>query len=171
MPLKIPAPSLFGPRRAPPALLALLLAWTSGQSQTVDAADPFSVATQGMARCPSPSFAQTAAELANQSHYRAERGTSCYLSGRCRLANSYLYDKEIVPRVVLAITAAATYQPTSVWVLGSRRWVYLKGCVESDAQRASLEALVKNIDDVEAVVNELMVGTDGRPPYKTDTPG
>ena len=71
----------------------------------------------------------------------------------------------------MAITAAATYQSTSVWVLGSRRWVYLKGCVESDAQRASLEALVKNIDDVEAVVNELMVGTDGRPPYKTDTPG
>jgi hypothetical protein len=34
-------------------------------------------------------------------------------------------------------------------------------------QREGLERLVRLIDDVEGVVNELMVGTSGKPPYKT----
>jgi len=57
---------------------------------------------------------------------------------------------------------------TSVWVMGQRRWVYLKGCVASQAQRERLVAEVRLIDDVEAVVDELMVGTSAPPPYAVD---
>ena len=84
-----------------------------------------------------------------------ERGTSCYQSGRCRLPNSYLYDKEIIPRVRKAILADGRFDDTSIWVEGQRRWVWLKGCVASAAQSALIEQLVRQIDDVEAVVNEL----------------
>jgi len=45
--------------------------------------------------------------------------------------------------------------------------VWLKGCVSKPEQREGLERLVRQIDDVEGVVNELMVGTTGKPPYKT----
>ena len=45
----------------------------------------------------------TRAEMLAQSHVRAERGATCYRMGRCRLPNSYLYDKEIIPRVKKAI--------------------------------------------------------------------
>ena len=54
-----------------------------------------------------------------------------------------------------------------MWALGQRRWVWLKGCVTKPEQRDALERLVRLIDDVEGVVNELMVGTGGTPPYKT----
>ena len=63
--------------------------------------DPFVQATSGLPGCPVPDPPLlTEAERQHEEHWRAERGTSCYRSGRCRLPNAYLYDKEIVPRVV-----------------------------------------------------------------------
>jgi osmotically-inducible protein OsmY len=72
------------------------------------------------------------------------------MSGRSRLPNSYLYDKEIVPR--------------------QRRWVFLKGCVTNESQSAELERLAREVDDVEIVFNELMVGIRGKPKYRTAAP-
>ena len=106
--------------------------------------------------------------MQHETHWRAERGTSCYRSGRCRLPNAYLYDKEIIPRVATFIQRDDRFQTTSVWILGQRRRVYLKGCVSSEAQRDQLEAEVRLIDDVEAVVNELMVGVTGTPRYDVE---
>jgi hypothetical protein len=37
--------------------------------------------------------------------------------------------------------------------------------VQSAAQGAEIEAIVRHLDDVEDVLNELMVGTQGTPPY------
>jgi osmotically-inducible protein OsmY len=130
--------------------------------------DPFTVVTSGLAGCPRaapPLF--TEAQIRSEAHDRAQRGTSCWLAGRCRLHNAYLYDKEIAPRVVKAVEADGRYTDTSVWALGQRRWVWLKGCVSKPDQREGLERLVRLIDDVEGVVNELMVGTAGKPPYQT----
>jgi osmotically-inducible protein OsmY len=107
----------------------------------------------------------TEAQIRAEAHDRAQRGTSCWLAGRCRLANAYLYDAEIIPRVEKAILADGRYGQTSVWALGQRRFVWLKGCVASPEQSQALEAMVRRIDDVEGVQNELMVGTDGQPPY------
>ena len=107
--------------------------------------------------------------MQQEAHWRAERGTSCYRSGRCRLPNAYLYDKEIAPRVVKAIAAAGTFDDTSVWVEGQRRWVWLKGCVSTPEQAAELERIVRLIDDVEAVIPQLIVGTRmpaGAPVYR-----
>jgi hypothetical protein len=132
--------------------------------------DPFTVVTSGLPGCPraeAPLF--TEEQIRSEAHDRAQRGTSCWLAGRCRLHNAYLYDKEIVPRVVKAVQADGRYGDTSVWALGQRRWVWLKGCVAKAEQREGLERLVRLIDDVEGVVNELMVGTAGNPPYKTAT--
>ena len=91
-----------------------------------------------------------------QSHVRAERGGTCYRTGRCRLPNSYLYDKEIIPRVKKAIDADGRFAQTSIWLEGQRRWVWLKGCVRSKVEAKRLEQLVRSIDDVEVVVNELV---------------
>ena len=126
--------------------------------------DPFLEVTHAIADCPTPRGPMiTEAEMRAESHVRTERGTSCYLSGRCRLPNSYLYDREIIPRVKKAILAAGRYADTSLWVEGQRRWVWLKGCVRTRAERAALERLVRDIDDVEAVINELAVKGRGAP--------
>jgi osmotically-inducible protein OsmY len=56
-----------------------------------------------------------------------------------------------------------------VWAYGQRRWVYLQGCVATRAEADELERIVRLIDDVESVMNELMVGTDGKTPYRRDS--
>ena len=120
--------------------------------------DPFLQVTSGIANCPVPRGPEiTRSEMLAQSHVRAERGGTCYRMGRCRLPNSYLYNKEIIPRVKKAIDADGRYAQTSVWVEGQRRWVWLKGCVRKTVEAKELEQLVRSIDDVELVVNELVV--------------
>lgn len=117
---------------------------------------PFLQATTGISTCPVPVQTKVTGDDARaQAHYRAERGTSCYQSGRCRLPSAYLYDAEIVPRVKKAILADGRFEDTSIWVEGQRRWVWLKGCVQGRAQALWVEQLVRSIDDVEAVINEL----------------
>ena len=120
--------------------------------------DPFLQVTDAIADCPPQQGPMiTEDEMRTEAHARAERGTRCYLSGRCRLPNAYLYDKEIIPRVKTAILADGRFAETSVWVEGQRRWVWLKGCVRTRAQADALQRLVRQIDDVEAVINELVV--------------
>lgn len=129
--------------------------------------DPFGPATQGLAGCPVPSGPLLSdAEAMGQAHWRTERGTSCYQSGRCRLPNSYRYDAEIFPRAVQFIRGDGRFDDTSIWLVVQRRWVFLQGCVRSRRQGLELEAAVKQIDDVEAVVGQWMVGTVGRTPYE-----
>lgn len=120
--------------------------------------DPFLQVTSGIADCPVPAGPGiTEAQMRTEAHARAERGTRCYESGRCRLPNSYLYDQEIIPRVKKAILADGRFADTSVWAEGQRRWVWLKGCVRTEAQRQALERLVRELDDVESVINQLAV--------------
>jgi hypothetical protein len=126
--------------------------------------DPFVQVTHGIADCPVPEGPMfTRAQMTEEAHSRIERGTSCYLAGRCRLPNSYLYDKEIIPRVKKAILYTRRFAGTSVWAEGQRRWVWLKGCVHSREQAAELERLVRGLDDVEAVIDELVVRGKERP--------
>ena len=123
--------------------------------------DPFVQVTSGIPACPVPEGPLiTEAQRREQAHGRIERGTSCFQAGRCRLPNAYLYDKEIIPRVKKAVDFAASFADTSVWAEGQRRWVWLKGCVRSQEQSDALERLVRSIDDVENVINQLTVVTN-----------
>jgi hypothetical protein len=120
--------------------------------------DPFLQVTGAIAACPVPQPTRyTEEQVRAEAHQRAERGTSCYRAGRCRLPNAYLYDREIIPRVKLAVEADGRFADSSLWVEGQARWVWLRGCVRSPDQVQALEALVRHIDDVDAVVNQLQV--------------
>lgn len=112
----------------------------------------------------------TPEELRNEAHVRAQHGGSCYRSGRCRLANSYLYDKEIIPRVVSYLQQDGRFDDTTVWVLGERRLVTLMGCVQTKEQAEAMERAVWLVDDVMGVVNYLSVGTQAKPLYKITAP-
>ncbi|HEX2547376.1 MAG TPA: BON domain-containing protein [Ramlibacter sp.] len=128
--------------------------------------DPFLSVTSAVPGCPvprPPGF--TAQEVRQEAHVRAQHGTSCYRSGRCRLPNSYLYDKEIIPRVQQYLRQDGRFGDTSVWVLGERRIVTLMGCVRTREQAEQMEKAVLLVDDVMGVVNQLMVGTGGKPKY------
>jgi len=145
-----------------PGVLALGAALAWGASPAQERAnffnDPFEQASSGIPSCPVPLGPLiTKQEMLAQTHGRAERGTSCYQSGRCRLPNAYLYDPDIIARSKKAILADGRYGDTSVWLLGQRRWVWLQGCVRSRSQAQALEQLIRSLDDVENVMNELTV--------------
>lgn len=157
-----------------PVVLCGLLAFgaTQAQERSNLFGDPFERVTSGIATCPAPREpGVTKEEMAALAHIRAQHGTSCHLSGRCRLANSYLYDKEIIPRVVQYVRLDGRFADTSVWVLGERRLVTLMGCVQSKEQALALERAVGLVDDVMGVANQLMVGSGGTPPYPVASPG
>lgn len=155
---------------------AIAAAWLVGAAALLPAAaqtrsnvfnDPFLQATAAMPACPVPDAPGVTEEEARElAHDRSQRGVSCWLAGRCRLHNAYLYDAEIIPRVQKAIRLDGHFGDTSIWATGQRRWVWLQGCVPSAAQAAEVEALVRRIDDVEGVVNQLMVGTASPPAYR-----
>ncbi len=128
--------------------------------------DPFERATAGLSACPAPEGPlYTEAEMRAQAHYRAERGTSCWLAGTCPDSNAYRRDPDTNARVVAALRADGSFQDTSVWVSTQRRFVYLQGCVRTAAQREAAVALARAQAGVELVIDELIVGTRDRPPY------
>jgi len=123
--------------------------------------DPFLQVTSAIAQCPVPEGPlYTEQEVRDSAHVRAQHGGSCYRVGRCRLANSYLYDAEIIPRVSQYIKLDGRFDDTSVWVQGERRLVFLKGCVKTREQSEALEKAVWLVDDVMGVVNYLRVGDE-----------
>lgn len=147
-------------------LLPLALAAHAQEQRRNAFDDPFLQVTSAIPGCPVPRPpGYTEAEIREEAHVRAQHGTSCYQSGRCRLPNSYLYDKEIVPRVQQYIRRDGRFDDTSVWIKGERRFVTLYGCVKTQAQKEEMERTILLVDDVMGVVNLLMVGTQNKPRY------
>ena len=158
-------------------LLCLAGSWTgSGFAQAPPAkknwfGDPFFQVASGLAACPVPEGPLlTQDEERAEEHWRAERGTSCFEAGRCRLPNSYLYDKDLAAPVAAALAAVPGVQGASVWVTIQRRWIFLQGCVTEPAQIAALQQAAQAVPDVEIVVPMLLVGTTGKPRYNVRQP-
>lgn len=148
-------------------LAGLMAAAASAEPRSNVFNDPFLQVSAALPACPVPEPpGVTAQEARDLAHDRSQRGVSCWLAGRCRLHNAYLYDAEIIPRVQKALRVDGRFADTSIWAMGQRRWVWLQGCVATAEQAAEAEALVRLIDDVEGVVNQLMVGTEGTPAYR-----
>lgn len=142
----------------PPPALAQAVANPAPRTNAFN--DPFVQVTSAVPHCPVPEGPlYTEAEVRKLAHVRSQHGGSCHRVGRCRLPNSYLYDAEIIPRVQRYIREEGRFDDTSVWVLGERRLVTLKGCVQSQAQSDALEKAVWLVDDVMGVINLLQVGT------------
>jgi osmotically-inducible protein OsmY len=157
------------PYRRGVLLLGLALLAGQGVAQVRSNAfdDPFLQVTSALPGCPVPAPPGfTEEEVRKEAHVRAQHGGSCYRAGRCRLPNSYLYDKEIIPRVRQYIQQDGRFGDTSVWILGERRLVTLMGCVRTKEQAEQLEKAVLLVDDVMGVVNYLGVGAQAAPRYR-----
>ena len=122
--------------------------------------DPFAQATTGLPACAvvKPRL-YTSDEMRTEAHVRSERGTRCALEGTCEPGGAYKRDTEINDHVRAVIAADQRFTQTSIWITTSRKWVTLKGCVRTSAQRNALLASVRKQPNVERVFDELMVGT------------
>jgi len=122
--------------------------------------DPFAQATSGVPNCAVPSPpTMTEQEARAESHARVERGTRCAMEGTCEPGGAYRRDPEINEQVRAAIAGDARFATSSVWLTTSRRWVTLRGCVRSTAQRRAVVDAVKHERGVERVFDELTVVT------------
>jgi hypothetical protein len=127
--------------------------------------DPFFRLVEGVPNCPTPlGPLQTESEMKSESHSRAERGTTCWMSGACSQPNAYLYDPEIAKLVREKLRVEGD---ASLWVTVKRRFVWVEGCVTRAGQAAELENQVKALPDVERVFVNVMTGAAGKPPYRT----
>ena len=128
--------------------------------------DPFTQVTRGLPACVAPSPpTYTPAAIRDEEHWRVEQGNSCYLAGKCRYSNSYLYDAGIAKRLSRSLASSNSLRNTSIWILVQGRIVELSGCVAQPSQLTRAERLAQQDRDVEGVVVHLMVGTQGRRPY------
>jgi hypothetical protein len=154
------------------ALLALVCAAAiAGPEKKNWFDDPFFQVSSGARACPVPEGPlYTEEERRAQMHGRLERGTSCWLEGRCRDSNAYRYDRDIAPQVQAALAGVPGLRQASVWAIVQRRWVYLQGCVPSSGVARRLEEAARAVPEVEQVVDDLMVGTRGTPPYPVAHP-
>ena len=124
--------------------------------------DPFLPATEGGRACPVPlGPAYTDAQVRVQSHHRAERGTSCWLEGRCKEPNAYRGDAGLARNVVQALRSDAALADTRIWVTVERAFVTLEGCVGSAAQVQRAEAVAKGVEGVHLVLPYLALPGEG----------
>jgi hypothetical protein len=125
--------------------------------------DPFIAATTGGPACPAPlGPAYTDKQVLEQSHHRAERGTTCWLEGRCPEPNAYRADPRIAQAVVEALRADAALADTRIWVTVERAFVSLEGCVRTDVQARLAESIAKRTEGVQLVLP--MLSTPNEPP-------
>jgi hypothetical protein len=120
--------------------------------------DPFLHVSSAIAGCEAPRGPfETEQEWLDEAHYRIERGNSCWIAGRCRLANSYSYDKEIaesVTRRLNALNASLQWrEKTSLWLTLQRRFIYVDGCVSRDFDTARFVSALGETADVEKVID------------------
>lgn len=149
------------------AAAATALAPAAGQERRNWFNDPFAQATRGLARCPVPEEPLlTEAEMRASAHARTERGTRCWQEKKCDSPNAYKYDARINENVVDRLAGDPRFQDSSVWVQSQRAFVFLKGCVRSEKQRREMIGAVGALPRVERVVDELLLGTRGKPPYE-----
>src|SRR6185436_12093857 len=116
--------------------------------------DPFFAVRQRVADCPEPLGPRTTeSEMKKQTHYRSERGTRCWLEGKCRLPSSYLYDPAIADGVRSAFAssrasrASRAYGDASLWVTVQRRIVWVEGCVAPSYRYGDIERLLRRVPD------------------------
>ena len=160
-----------------PAFVALTASALLCQAQTTEERrnwfdDPFFQVTAAIADCPPPAGPfVTEAERRLQAHHRAERGTTCWLSGQCDRPNDYAYDQDIAA----AFRAAWAQHPpevgdTTLWVTVQGRVVYLEGCATREAATAALEGFANSLPNVRQAIANLRTQASERAPYPLRSP-
>jgi hypothetical protein len=129
--------------------------------------DPFFQLSAEVPDCPVPLGPfMTEAERRVQAHHRAERGTTCWLAGRCEQPNAYAYDQGIAQALRSTARARpALFAGTSLWVTVQGRVVYIEGCATGPGAAGALEDFARAVPGVQQALALLRTGA-GAPPYK-----
>jgi hypothetical protein len=161
------------------ALALLALGWPRpGAAQAAAAEeprnwfdDPFLQVSAAVPECPPPAGPFiTEAERRIQSHHRAERGTTCWLAGRCDRPNFYAYDADIGRALEAAWRRAPAVADSTLWITVQGRTVFIEGCVRDPAAASTLEAYARAIPEVQQAIAIVYAGPPARAPYRLRAP-
>jgi hypothetical protein len=154
-----------------PALL-VLLAWPLGAAAADDGlrnwfGDPFFPVTSADAACPLPAgpFVDEQGRR-EQSHRRAEKGTTGWLAGEYERPRAFAYDDDIAAAVKQAFAATARYAASSLWVTVQGRVVYIEGCAVDPALAADAERMVRALPYVQQAIAIVRTDPRERLPYR-----
>lgn len=104
--------------------IASSLQANAGEAEVNRGDDPFlHHVSNAIANCAAPRgpVVETEQEWLDEAHYRIEHGNSCWIAGRCRLSNSYLYGKEIAESVTRRLNSLNAPLPISAASRNSAR--------------------------------------------------
>lgn len=125
--------------------------------------DPFVQVTGAIKACPRPRGPfMTVKEAQAEAHPRIERGTTCFMSGKCTEPNAYRYDARIAAAAQEVVTTELRKFPSlarsSVWLTVQRRFVFVHGCVARRGDVVKWKRMLKTVPEVEYVGIDLAVG-------------
>jgi len=132
--------------------------------------DPFVRVSSAVSGCPEPTGPRVSEdEWKREAHHRIEEGNHCYAEGRCRLANAYQYDAEIAETLQRRLQdlrrTLPAWQNSSLWIMVRGRWLTVQGCVGKDFDRAAFVAAMREIPDVEKVIDQTTATPSRGVPY------
>lgn len=121
--------------------------------------DPFFQISKAINDCPVPlGPLETEQEWLDDGHYRIERGNSCWVEGRCRLSNAYLYDTEIAEAVQRRLTninyVTHWREQSTLWLTLQRRFIYVQGCIAPGFDKQAFLAELAKTADVDRVIDD-----------------
>ena len=128
---------------------------------------PFFQVSDRVKDCPLPAgpFIDESERLA-QTHHRAEKGTTCWLSGACDRPNVYAYDADIAQALQAAWARDPPRVTATLWVTVQGRVVYLEGCADDAAAEPLLEAWARSLPFVQQAIAVLRTEPQARAPYR-----
>lgn len=124
--------------------------------------------SDAIAGCPTPvgPFSTEQQRLVD-AHHRAERGTSCWLAGKCDRPNSFAYDQDIANAFKAKLQDHNPFsETTTLWVTVQGRVVYIEGCVQERGLVTALEAYARALPYVEIAVGRVRSDPTLAPPYE-----
>ncbi|HET9024366.1 MAG TPA: BON domain-containing protein [Burkholderiaceae bacterium] len=128
--------------------------------------DPYFVVRSAVRACPVPRGPFISeADMRRSAHGRAERGTGCWLEGKCSKSNAYHYDAAIADEVRKRFAASRALAQSSLWVTVQRRIVWVEGCSADRRAGSEVERLLRGIPDVTQVRVNIASEASSRPPY------
>jgi hypothetical protein len=118
--------------------------------------DPFAQVSNAIANCPVPAGPFiTERQRHEQTHHRAEKGTTCWLAGQCDRPNSFAYDADIFAGLKAALAGNPLLADTTLWITAQGRIVFIEGCVKDEAVGVKLEAAAAAIPNVQQAISNV----------------
>jgi hypothetical protein len=158
------------PRNVALCLLLLATRTYAGDSLQNRGNDPFFQVSSAIPDCPEPVGPRVSEEdWKGEQHHRIEHGNHCWIEGRCRLPNAFEYDAEIAEsarrRLQWLSNAMPAWRQSTLWITVWQRWMLIQGCVSLAFPSDGFIAAMKEVPDVERVIDQTTAHPERGVPY------